>query len=147
MMKNLNKYIFALLALISLSFGQVSKGTKTIDGGLAILAADGDNVTMIDLSIGQFLTDNFLIEGAVEYLNNADKSATSFALAGSYFMNERTYASLGMIIPEEGDEELTVSLGMLSPFMMSENVYLNPSLGYLTDSEIFTLTIGLRLFF
>jgi len=36
---------------------------------------------------------------------------------------------------------------MLSPFMMSENVYLNPSLGYLTDSEIFTLTIGLRLFF
>ncbi|MFL2511164.1 MAG: hypothetical protein ACJ0RN_02585 [Candidatus Neomarinimicrobiota bacterium] len=146
MMKNLNKYIFALLALISLSFGQVSKGTKTIDGGLAILAADGDNVTMIDLSIGQFLTDNFLIEGAVEYLN-ADESATSFALAGSYFMNERTYASLGMIIPEEGDEELTVSLGMLSPFMMSENVYLNPSLGYLTDSEIFTLTIGLRLFF
>ena len=145
-MKNINKYVFVLFALMSLSFAQLSKGSKTVDGTLAILAADGDNVTMIDLSLGQFLSDNFLVEGLVAYMN-ADESSTSFGLSGSYFMNERTYASLGMLIPEEGDEELVVSLGMLSPFMMSENVYLNPSIGYLTDSEIFTLTIGLRLFF
>lgn len=147
-MDNYKKFFFALVALTSLSFGQFSQGTKTVDGELAIYAHEGDNITVIELSLGQFLADSWLVEGGISYMDidNVD-SDTSFELSASYFMNDRVYAGLGMLLPEEGEEELFVNLGMLSPFMMSESVYLNPSIEYHTESEVFTLGLGLKFFF
>ncbi len=147
-MDNYKKLLFTIVALTSLSFGQLGQGTKTIDGELAIHAHEGDNITVINLALGQFLADSWLVEGGISYMDvDNNDSSTNFELSASYFMNERVYAGLGMMLPEEGDEELFVNLGMLSPFMMSENVYLNPSIEYHTESEIFTLGLGLKFFF
>ena len=142
-------FIFTVLMIsTSLSFGQFSKGTKAIDGEFAILKpSEGDALTMLSLQYGQFMTDDILVGLQLSYMGMDGDSATDFGLFGNYFFNDSMYVGAGMMFPEVGDSEAIIQLGMLSPFMESSNVHLNPGLQYYTDSEVIAAGVSLTLLF
>lgn len=147
-MKKIIYLLSVLMVSLSFSFGQFSKGTRVIDGELAILKpSGGDALTMLTLQYGQFMTDDILVGLQLSYAGMDGESATDFGLFGNYFFNDSMYVGAGMMFPEIGDSEAIVQLGILSPFMESSNVYLNPSLQYYTDSEIIAAGVSLSLLF
>ena len=157
------KHIFLILAFASsLAFGQFEQGTKLMDGTFSYRSIDGgenldgdklDNTTSTSLSLtyGQFFMDNLLVSGTFDYKamnkHGSDGTNSTNILIGADYFFSAWYAGLGMNIPDEGDSELLIGVGMLSPFRESSNVYLHPSLNYWMDSEILELGVGLTLLF
>lgn len=80
------------------------------------------------LSFGQFSKGTKAIDGELSILKPSEGDA-------------------GMMFSEIGDSEAIIQLGMLSPFMQSSNVHLNPGLQYYTDSEVIAAGASLTILF
>ena len=153
------RYSFLVFTMLtSLAFGQFSKGVQAIDGEFALFkASEGDAVTMFEFTYGQFIYENLLVGGAIlytDYGGEDDSASTDFALSANFFFNDdfalsanSMYVGVGKTFPDEGDGDTTLQFGMLSPFRESSNVYLNSSLGYYLDAEVFVAGVGLTLLF
>lgn len=159
-MKNMGYMFFMLTIVSSLAFGQIEKGTKLMDGSLSIASVtpvgyDGEKLdtitaTSLSLTYGQFVMDQLLISGSLAYLNvgcDGCDGKTDISLGLDYFFNDSWYVGFGVMAPDEGDSEMGLGVGMLSPFRESSNVHLHPYFQYWLDSELITAGVGLTLLF
>jgi hypothetical protein len=147
-MKKLIQVVLIIIVSTSLSFSQWSEGTKLIDGELNYFKpTDGDALTMLELTYGQFFTENVLAGVSMSFSSFDGESSTDFALYGNYFYNQGLYLGAGFSLPDEGESEAMVQWGSLMSFKESSNVYLNPGIRYYIDSEVFQAGVGLTLLF
>jgi hypothetical protein len=157
------KKIFTILCAGILTLGlsaQTESGNMLVgvssNAGFTSFSPEGggDGVTSMNLGVsgGYFVIDNLALTANFGFAQVGDADAvTSFGIGGRYYMGSM-FAGVGYSIPGEDLSDLTLGAGYSK--MLTDNIALEPSLGYTMHSwdgesygSSFRLNIGFALYF
>jgi hypothetical protein len=155
------KKIFTILCAGMLAFsvsaqtdaGNTLVGVNSNFGFTSTSFEGGDAVSVMNLggSYGYFVIDNMALVGSFGYAKVGDADAvTSFGIGARYYMGGM-FGGVGYSIPGEEMSDLALAVGYSK--MLTDNISLEPSLGYIMHSvgdysgSSIKLNIGFGLYF
>ena len=142
-MSKLSKLVVTIIMVSSFAFSQ--QGQTLMNGSFNYTKAkDFDAEINLSLEYGGFVSDSWLLSGAVMYEDDGFDSDTMFELGVDYFITEKWHVG---IRHNETYEDEALRVGMFMPFKESGNVYLHPHFVRWMDGEVNQINIGLSLWF
>ena len=142
-MSKLSKLVVTIIMVSSFAFSQ--QGQTLMNGAFNYTKAkDVDAEMALSLEYGGFVSDSWLLSGAVMYEDDGFDSDTMFELGVDYFITEKWHVG---IRHNETYEDEALRVGMFMPFKESGNVYLHPHFVRWMDREENQINIGLSLWF
>lgn len=165
-MKNL---LVTLLVLSSVAVSaQIEKGTTLITGqsNLNFTSAEGDgddseDVFNVELGVGYFVAENFVLGPVLSYAKQGDASVTGIGVFGRYYVNGKVFFGAGYTstrikfeVDGFGDVKSTSNLVPLEigyAAFLNSSVAIEPSLGYTiisgdADGSAFGLNVGISVY-
>ncbi len=142
-MSKISKLVVTIIMVSSFAFSQ--QGQTLMNGAFSYSKAkDVDAVMALTLEYGGFVSDSWLLSGAVMHMDDGDDSDTMFELGVDWFVTEKWHVG---VRHNETYEDEALRVGMFMPFKESGNVYLHPHFVRWLDMEVNQINVGLSLWF
>lgn len=103
-----------------------------------LLSNDGESVSSFGVEGGYFVSESFAIKGLVHRINTGGSSSlTTIGLMGKYYIANVAPMEIGIRSVNSGsnsDSSTLLNFGIGYGIELAPNIYLEPSLGILTDT-------------
>ena len=104
--------------------------------GLSILSDDGADATSLSFDAGTFLSENFAFGFSASYLESGGFDIFNLGASGKYYIGGTAPFEFGATMFDLFDDpDVLFDLAIGYAFVLADNIYFEPSLGLLFDTE------------